>query len=198
MPGSPTVSSPSLILPGSGGLNHGTATPSAGSTGTNPGASPGSGPLTGLSSSNNTSGLSIGLGSNNSALGSNGPLSSGPLSNGPGPGGPGGPLSGLSGTGGPGCCEGGRILGTNPHTGAPLCSCQAYSPSGLLSTYSRVAAGLSDSVYGPAAPYSAPGYVPFGTPDPSAFYPPLVSTFFFFQLQGNEACLDRQVIPEPF
>ncbi|KAK7504707.1 hypothetical protein BaRGS_00004193, partial [Batillaria attramentaria] len=73
---------------------------------------------------------------------------------------------------GRGCCEGGRILGTNPHTGQPVCSCQ-YSP-GLL-TYSRVAAGLSDSVY-PTSPYGTPGYVPFGT-DPSAFYPPLTSAY---------------------
>ncbi|KAL8583149.1 hypothetical protein ACOMHN_046533 [Nucella lapillus] len=78
---------------------------------------------------------------------------------------------GAVGSGG-GCCEGGRVLGTNPHTGQPLCSCQ-YSP-GLL-TYSRVAAGLSDSVY-PPSPYATPGYVPFGT-DPSAFYPPLTSAY---------------------
>ncbi|PVD20948.1 hypothetical protein C0Q70_19111 [Pomacea canaliculata] len=57
--------------------------------------------------------------------------------------------------GGPagGCCDGGRILGTNPHTGQPVCSCQ-YSP-GLL-TYSRVAAGLTESVY-PGSPYATPG-----------------------------------------
>lgn len=90
-----------------------------------------------------------------------------------------GPAASPGGAAG-GCCDGGRILGTNPHTGQPVCSCQ-YSP-GLL-TYSRVAAGLTESVY-PGSPYATPGYVPLGT-DPSAFYPPLVScvSFFFFPVK---------------
>ena len=66
------------------------------------------------------------------------------------------------------CCETGRPIMTDPHTGQTVCSCQ-YNSS--LLSYSRVAAGLPDGVY-PTA-YATQGYVPFGT-DPSAFYSPLV------------------------
>ncbi|XP_041377011.1 homeobox protein araucan-like [Gigantopelta aegis] len=65
------------------------------------------------------------------------------------------------------CCENGRALVTNPHTGQTVCSCQ-YTPS--LMSYSRVA-GLADSLY-QASPYSTQGYVPLGA-EHSAFYPPL-------------------------
>jgi len=54
--------------------------------------------------------------------------------------------------------------------------------SNLLQTYPRVGggpgghAGLPDSLYNPAAAaaYAAQGYMPFGPPDSSAFYSPLV------------------------
>ncbi|CAG2250653.1 Iroquois homeobox protein 6a-like [Mytilus edulis] len=66
------------------------------------------------------------------------------------------------------CCENGRPIMTDPHTGQTVCSCQ-YG-SGLLSAYSRVP-GLTDSMYS-TTPYPSQGYVPLGT-DPSAFYSPL-------------------------
>ncbi|KAK3086586.1 hypothetical protein FSP39_020678 [Pinctada imbricata] len=66
------------------------------------------------------------------------------------------------------CCENGRPIMTDPHTGQTVCSCQ-YG-SGLLSAYSRVPS-LTDSVYS-ASPYGTQGYMPLGT-DPSAFYSPL-------------------------
>lgn len=68
------------------------------------------------------------------------------------------------------CCENGRPIMTDPHTGQTVCSCQ-YG-SGLLSAYSRVPS-LTDSVYS-AGPYGSQSYMPLGT-DPSAFYSPLVS-----------------------
>ncbi|KAK6185883.1 hypothetical protein SNE40_008023 [Patella caerulea] len=65
------------------------------------------------------------------------------------------------------CCENGRTIGTNPHTGQSVCSCQ-YTPS--LLSYPRVP-GLGDPVY-PTSAYASQGYMPLGA-DPSAFYPPL-------------------------
>ncbi|XP_060073777.1 iroquois-class homeodomain protein IRX-6-like [Ylistrum balloti] len=67
------------------------------------------------------------------------------------------------------CCENGRPIMTDPHTGQTVCSCQ-YG-SGLLSAYPRVP-GLTDSVYS-TAPYTAQGYVSALGTDPSAFYSPL-------------------------
>ena len=79
------------------------------------------------------------------------------------------------------CCENGRPIMTDPHTGQTVCSCQ-YG-SGLLSAYSRVPS-LTDSVYS-AGPYGSQSYMPLGT-DPSAFYSPLVSIYIFrFYLQLN-------------
>ncbi|XP_013398871.1 iroquois-class homeodomain protein IRX-6 [Lingula anatina] len=70
------------------------------------------------------------------------------------------------------CCETGRAILTDPHTGQTVCSCQ-YSPS--LLPYPRAVTGLPDGVYSPAAAYAAQGYMSaFGHPaDPSAFYSPL-------------------------
>lgn len=75
------------------------------------------------------------------------------------------------------CCENGRPIMTDPHTGQTVCSCQ-YG-SGLLSAYSRVPS-LTDSVYS-AGPYGSQSYMPLGT-DPSAFYSPLVSVSFHASL----------------
>lgn len=73
------------------------------------------------------------------------------------------------------CCENGRPIMTDPHTGQTICSCQ-YGTA--LLNYSRVQ-GLPESVYGTsaaayAAASAAQGYVPIGT-EGSAFYAPLVS-----------------------
>ena len=68
------------------------------------------------------------------------------------------------------CCENGRPIMTDPHTGQTICSCQY--PAGLLAAYSRVP-GLADGVY--PSPYAAPGLMSLGGADPSAFYPPVVS-----------------------
>jgi len=79
--------------------------------------------------------------------------------------------AGSSGSSGPrGCCENGRPIMTDPHTGQTICSCQ-YS-STLLS-YSRVP-GLAEGVYGNPAYGPAQGFVPLGS-ESSAFYSPLVS-----------------------
>ncbi|KAH3778562.1 homeobox protein araucan-like [Dreissena polymorpha] len=66
------------------------------------------------------------------------------------------------------CCENGRPIITDPHTGQSVCSCQ-YG-SGLLSAYSRVP-GLGDSMY-TSSHYPSQGYMPLNT-DSSAFYSPL-------------------------
>lgn len=77
------------------------------------------------------------------------------------------------------CCENGRPIMTDPHTGQTICSCQ-YGTA--LLNYSRVQ-GLPEGVYGAsAAAYAAgatQGYVPLGT-EGSAFYSPLVRRFLFF------------------
>ena len=80
------------------------------------------------------------------------------------------------------CCESGRPVMTDPHTGQTICSCQ-YT-AGLLN-YSRVAAGLPDGLYGSAAAaaaaaataaaYAAQGIGTLAI-DPSAFCSPIVST----------------------
>ncbi|XP_006820399.1 iroquois isoform X1 [Saccoglossus kowalevskii] len=71
------------------------------------------------------------------------------------------------------CCESGRPIMTDPHTGQTVCSCQ-YDASRAAIMHSRVA-GLP-LMYGSS--YTAEqGYVPtFGT-DPSAFYSPLNTTY---------------------
>ncbi|KAJ8303129.1 hypothetical protein KUTeg_019525, partial [Tegillarca granosa] len=79
--------------------------------------------------------------------------------------------SGSSGSSSRGCCENGRPIMTDPHTGQTICSCQ-YS-STLLS-YARVS-GLPDGVYGnPAYAAATQGYVPLGS-EGSAFYSPLAN-----------------------
>lgn len=72
----------------------------------------------------------------------------------------------------PRCCENGRPVVADPHTGQTICSCQ-YS-SGLLG-YPRVPT-LGEAVYGASAAYAAAAqsYMPLGA-DGSAFYSPLVS-----------------------
>ncbi|KAK3086575.1 hypothetical protein FSP39_020474 [Pinctada imbricata] len=65
------------------------------------------------------------------------------------------------------CCENGRPIMTDPHTGQTVCSCQ-YNPA--LLGYARVP-GIPEGLYG-AGPYGAQGLVPFPS-EGSAFYSPL-------------------------
>ncbi|XP_045193325.2 iroquois-class homeodomain protein IRX-6-like [Mercenaria mercenaria] len=84
------------------------------------------------------------------------------------------------------CCENGRPIITDPHTGQTICSCQ-YGTA--LLNYSRVQ-GLPEGVYGAsAAAYAAgatQGYVPLGT-EGSAFYSPLANPAAFDMKEGSEA-----------
>ncbi|WAR12232.1 ARA-like protein [Mya arenaria] len=84
------------------------------------------------------------------------------------------------------CCENGRPIMTDPHTGQTICSCQ-YGTA--LLNYSRVQA-LPESVYGAsAAAYAAgaaQGYVPLGA-EGSAFYSPLANPAAFDMKEGSEA-----------
>ncbi|GFR69988.1 homeobox protein araucan [Elysia marginata] len=77
------------------------------------------------------------------------------------------------------CCENGRPVMTDPHTGQTVCSCQ-YS-SALLTSYSRLPHSLGappSSLFGPGGAggaYSAAAqtpYMPLGA-EGSAFYTPL-------------------------
>lgn len=100
-------------------------------------------------------------------------MSSTPLPPGPPPpppAAPSGSLTSLSTSLSTSCCENGRPIITDPHTGQSVCSCQ-YG-SGLLSAYSRVP-GLSENMY-TSPHYPTQGYMPLNT-DSSAFYSPLVS-----------------------
>lgn len=75
------------------------------------------------------------------------------------------------------CCENGRPVMTDPHTGQTICSCQ-YG-SALLNSYQRLP-GLASNLLG-ATPYSGTGtqgYVGLGS-EGSAFYSPLVSSILF-------------------
>ena len=72
------------------------------------------------------------------------------------------------------CCENGRPLVTDPHTGQTVCSCQYSSPPIL--SYPR----LPETMYG-TTPYATQSYVPIGT-DTSAFYSPLVSYLYQYFL----------------
>lgn len=67
------------------------------------------------------------------------------------------------------CCENGRPLVTDPHTGQTVCSCQYSSPPIL--SYPR----LPETMYG-TTPYATQSYVPIGT-DTSAFYSPLNASY---------------------
>ena len=73
------------------------------------------------------------------------------------------------------CCENGRPIMRDPHTGQTICSCQ-YGTA--LLNYSRTQ-GLPEEIYGTStAAYVAgakPGYIQLPT-EGSAFYSPLVST----------------------
>ncbi|XP_063441195.1 homeobox protein araucan-like [Mytilus trossulus] len=70
------------------------------------------------------------------------------------------------------CCENGRPIMTNPHTGQTICSCQYES---TLLSYSRVP-GLPEGMFGNPA-YGAAQYVPLGS-EGSAFYSPLTNTTY--------------------
>ncbi|GFN86058.1 homeobox protein araucan [Plakobranchus ocellatus] len=100
------------------------------------------------------------------------------------------------------CCENGRPVMTDPHTGQSVCSCQ-YS-SALLSSYSRLPHTLGatpSSLFGPGGaggPYSAAAaaaaaggaqapYMPLGA-EGSAFYTPLVSNFSVFPVVSLNCC----------
>ncbi|KAK3579018.1 hypothetical protein CHS0354_034817 [Potamilus streckersoni] len=81
-----------------------------------------------------------------------------------------------------GCCENGRPIMTDPHSGQTICSCQ-YGAA--LLNYSRVS-GLPEGVYGtPYPPGATQGYVPLGA-EGSAFYSPLATTAFEMK-EGSEA-----------
>lgn len=81
------------------------------------------------------------------------------------------------------CCENGRPILADPHTGQTICSCQ-YNPA--LLGYSRLA-GLPDGVYGSPA-YTAQGLVPFAS-EGSAFYSPLVSILLhLYKLKSFSYC----------
>ena len=84
------------------------------------------------------------------------------------------------------CCETGRPIMTDPHTGQTVCSCQ-YTSS--LLNYPRVA-GLPESVYGSpyAAAAAAQTYVPGLGADPSAFYP-LVRIYDYSILYRHDCIL---------
>ncbi|GAB6032487.1 Cinnamoyl-CoA reductase 1 [Chamberlinius hualienensis] len=71
------------------------------------------------------------------------------------------------------CCETGRPIMTDPHTGQTVCSCQVDSR--LLGYPARLATGLQvGGLYSSA--YADQGYVPFGA-DHSAFYSPLNNSY---------------------
>lgn len=96
------------------------------------------------------------------------------------PGGSGGPSAlspgGTSNSGAPTqCCESGRPLVTDPVTGQSVCSCQYDSARLALSQYPR-----SVGVYGTPYPSTDQNPYPSIGVDSSAFYSPLVSTFFFY------------------
>lgn len=84
------------------------------------------------------------------------------------------------------CCENGRPIMTDPHTGQTICSCQ-YGTA--LLNYTRIQ-GLPDGIYGAsAAAYAAgaaQGYVPLGS-EGSAFYSPLTNPAAFDMKEGSEA-----------
>lgn len=90
----------------------------------------------------------------------------------PPPAAPSGSLTSLTSSLNTSCCENGRPIITDPHTGQSVCSCQ-YG-SGLLSAYSRVP-GIGESMY-TSPHYPTQSYMPLNT-DSSAFYSPLVSAF---------------------
>ncbi|XP_074645684.1 uncharacterized protein LOC141901971 [Tubulanus polymorphus] len=76
------------------------------------------------------------------------------------------------------CCEGGRPIITDPHTGQTVCSCR-YSTSLLAGYPAARVPGIADTVYSSAAYASqaAAGYGAFAAADPSAFYSPLNSAY---------------------
>ncbi|XP_074644313.1 Iroquois homeobox protein 6a-like, partial [Tubulanus polymorphus] len=71
------------------------------------------------------------------------------------------------------CCEGGRPVMTDPHTGHTVCSCQ-YSSS--LLSYPRVAGLTPETIGYSSAAYATQGYSALSV-DPSAFYSPLSSAY---------------------
>ena len=94
---------------------------------------------------------------------------------------PSGPITSLSTSLPPSsCCENGRPIITDPHTGQSVCSCQ-YG-SGLLSAYNRVPS-IGDNMY-TSPHYATQGYMPLNT-DTSAFYSPLVSTLFIMYIRDH-------------
>ena len=86
------------------------------------------------------------------------------------------------------CCENGRPIMTDPHTGQTICSCQ-YGTA--LLNYSRVQ-GIPEEMYGAsaAAAYAAgaQGYVPLAT-EGSAFCSPLVSYLMLAHAYLIEKCV---------
>lgn len=75
------------------------------------------------------------------------------------------------------CCENGRPIMTDPVSGQTVCSCQYDSARLALSGYSRLP---SSSVYGTPYPSTDQNPYPSIGVDSSAFYSPLVSTFYYF------------------
>nr|ACI49802.1 iroquois A isoform 1 [Branchiostoma floridae] len=72
------------------------------------------------------------------------------------------------------CCEAGRPIMSDPHTGQAVCSCQYEGRvAGLVPP--RVGEMSLSSVYG--SPYAGQGYIASFGADPSAFYSPLANPY---------------------
>ncbi|XP_066290376.1 iroquois-class homeodomain protein IRX-6-like isoform X1 [Branchiostoma lanceolatum] len=81
------------------------------------------------------------------------------------------------------CCEAGRPIMSDPHTGQAVCSCQYEGRvAGLVPP--RVGEMSLSSVYG--SPYAGQGYIAAFGADPSAFYSPLGNPFEAMK-EGAEA-----------
>lgn len=110
----------------------------------------------------------------------------------PPPAAPSGSLTSLTSSLNTSCCENGRPIITDPHTGQSVCSCQ-YG-SGLLSAYSRVP-GLGESMY-TSPHYPTQGYMPLNT-DSSAFYSPLNAAAHYDSLKEPSAADAWRGITQP-
>ena len=94
---------------------------------------------------------------------------------------------GAAGNGGPpptgatSCCENGRPIMTDPVSGQTVCSCQYDSARLALSSYPRLSTS-GVGVYGTPYPSTDQNPYPSIGVDSSAFYSPLVSATFIYQL----------------
>ncbi|XP_013398838.1 homeobox protein araucan isoform X2 [Lingula anatina] len=74
----------------------------------------------------------------------------------------------------PHCCDTGRSLVTDPHTGQSVCSCQ-YSPTLSLS-YARMPSALSENIYS-SSYHGTQGYLPHITSDHTPLYSSLNTAY---------------------